>query len=363
MRVLLITKCYPPYSGGAAVNYKIFLDELSKMKKISKVNILTNYNKDCNVIENSINNNTNVIRILLDYQSYSNIIIKFLAFSIQVLQSLVIGLLIRLFKYYDLIQIHSDFLWASNGKILNPGVLFLSKSANKTVLDIRDKTSIPKMDYGYSHYFANSNYIFKKLKNNLRELKCSLIYSPIDFYEKDDLIVENIFLKEKPYICFIGKISHNKGVFKLFEAMEILLSQVNFSHKLLLCGNIVDRMPKIPNNCKYIGPLDNLNAMKLLYGSSLLVLPSKSESLPRVVMEAIVYKIPFLMTGGVSEIEDNFPKNILLNNNPESIALGITEILKRKKKYLKNSYPMQLHDTKKVIEQIYYVYYELLYHD
>ena len=71
--------------------------------------------------------------------------------------------------------------------------------------------------------------------------------------------------------------------------------------------------------------------MKLLYGSSLLVLPSKSESLPRVVMEAIVYKIPFLMTGGVSEIEDNFPKNILLNNNPESIALGITEILKRKK--------------------------------
>ena len=184
MRVLLITKCYPPYSGGAAVNYKIFLDELSKMKKISKVNILTNYNKDCNVIENSINNKTNVIRILLDYQSYSNIIIKFLAFSIQVLQSLVIGLLIRLFKYYDLIQIHSDFLWASNGKILNPGVLFLSKSANKTVLDIRDKTSIPKMDYGYSHYFANSNYIFKKLKNNLRELKCSLIYSPIDFYEK-----------------------------------------------------------------------------------------------------------------------------------------------------------------------------------
>ena len=155
-------------------------------------------------------------------------------------------------------------------------------------------------------------------------------------------------------------ISKNKGIFELLDAIKILNQNRKDSIKLLFCGELNDPIEEIPDNCIYLGPLDYLNAMKLLIGANLLILPSKSESHPRVIIESIIYDIPFLTTRGVAEIEKYFPDNILDNTEPEYLAQRIKDCFDDCDASLSTSYPIHIHQIDNVIDQIYKVYDNLI---
>jgi len=360
LKLLFITLNYPPSTGGSATNYEIFSSELIKRSNINQITILSKYIRSEKLLKLSHNGKIRVIRVLIDYKYKKNFIQKFLLLLLQNIQCCLLGIYIRVKKEYDIIQTHGDILWAKNGSIIHPGVFFLSKSARSTILDIRDKTSLPTQDLNYSHYLANSQFCYSDLAEIIHTSKISLIYSPLRTFDKDSLKHNNNFLTKAPYIVFIGTISKNKGISFLIDAVKLLNQNTQEKYTLFFCGELKDPLNKIPQNCIYLGSLDNFNAMKLLVAADLLVLPSKSESHPRVILESIYYNIPFLTTRGVVELEKHFPENMLENIGSEYIATRIKDHLNDPKEYSSTSYPIHLHHINTVIGQIFRVYKSLI---
>ena len=72
------------------------------------------------------------------------------------------------------------------------------------------------------------------------------------------------------------------------------------------------------------------DAMENLKASSILVVPSRMESIPQVIKEAFYLKIPIIATnvGGIPElITDNVSGILIPPNNPEILLKSINELL------------------------------------
>ena len=358
MKILFLTNVFPPITGGSASDYSIITNELIKKKNIKHVSIISLFIKSEKMINISKNKKIRLYRLLIDCKK-QNFLLKIIFFVIQFIQCFVIGIYFRVVKKYDLIHTHSDMLWVKNRLFIHPGISFLSKSSSKNILDIRDKFSMPSKNLNYSHYLVNSEACFLSLSKVIDNRNISLIYCPFNILPNKFLERDNIYFKEKPYIVFIGNISKNKGIHQLLEAMKIINEQKPNTIKLLFCGELNDNLSEIPRNCKYLGSLENTDAMKLLFGADMLILPSKSESHPRVIIESIIYGVPFLMTRGVSELEKYFPQYMLENTNPEYIASRINEVLENDIHSISNSYPINLHQVDYVINELFKVYNNL----
>ena len=87
-----------------------------------------------------------------------------------------------------------------------------------------------------------------------------------------------------------------------------------------------------------------LDAMKILKSSTILVVPSRIESLTTVIKEAFYLKIPVVSTsvGGIPELIDNGKTGILVDTeNSEMLSSKINELLedtKMQSKLISNAY-------------------------
>lgn len=131
--------------------------------------------------------------------------------------------------------------------------------------------------------------------------------SPIDttkFQELGD--VE----KKENQIAYIGRDSYEKGI--------DILRQIE---------------PKIKGNVVYATNLSWKDAMRVLKSSSLVVVPSRMESLPTVVKEAFYLKVPVIAStvGGIPELVIDGITGILVPpENPKKLLEEINNLLQNK---------------------------------
>ena len=81
-----------------------------------------------------------------------------------------------------------------------------------------------------------------------------------------------------------------------------------------------------------------IEAMKNLKASSILVVPSRMESLPQSIKEAFFLKIPVVATsvGDIPEVIKNNETGILVpSNDPQSLLEAINSLLENKEKISK----------------------------
>ena len=108
-------------------------------------------------------------------------------------------------------------------------------------------------------------------------------------------------------ICYIGRDSYEKGI----DILKKAESKIN--------GNVV-----------YCTNRSWVDAMSVMKSSSLVVVPSRMESLPTTVKEAFFLNIPVVETnvGGIPELITNNETGILVPpNNPEKLANAINDLL------------------------------------
>jgi glycosyltransferase involved in cell wall biosynthesis len=158
------------------------------------------------------------------------------------------------------------------------------------------------------------------------------------FLDFDKFKIKNKFDERDNLVGYIGRLSEEKGVLnfvraipKIFEErdkvnflvggdghlrdeIEKYISKENLNNKVNLAGWIPhDRLP------------DYLNELKLV------VLPSYTEGLPNVMLEAMVCGTPVLATsvGAIPDvIKDGETGFIMGNNTPECIAENVIRVLK-----------------------------------
>ena len=132
------------------------------------------------------------------------------------------------------------------------------------------------------------------------------MFEHLDFTEK----IEN-------QIAYVGRDSHEKGI-DILKAAE----------------------PEINGNVVYCTDRSWKDAMRIMKSSSVVVVPSRMESLPTTVKEAFYLNVPVIGTnvGGIPELIKNNETGILIpSENPSKLAQAVNELLSDKEKSKKLS--------------------------
>ena len=172
----------------------------------------------------------------------------------------------------------------------------LAKSAESQVLQWPDKLT------------TDSKATQKFYKKNF-DIDFEYLPSPLD-----TSMFENIGSVEKieNQVAYVGRDSHEKGI-DILKAAE---SKIN--------GNVV-----------YCTDRSWSDAMCIMKSSSVVVVPSRMESLPTTVKEAFYLNVPVIGTdvGGIPELIKNNETGIIIPpENPSKLAQAVNELLSDKEK-------------------------------
>ena len=128
-------------------------------------------------------------------------------------------------------------------------------------------------------------------------------------------------VQKKNQIVFVGRDSYEKGI----DILRNIESKINASVRY--CTNV-----------------DWKDAMKIIKESQILVVPSRTESIPQVIKEAFFLKVPVIATnvGGIPELITDGKTGLLVSpENPEELATTINGLLSddnTKQKLSKNGF-------------------------
>jgi len=144
-------------------------------------------------------------------------------------------------------------------------------------------------------------------KNYNKKMNANFIYLPAPLDVKKFKQISQLE-KNKNQIVYIGRDSFEKGI----DILKSIESKIN--GKVIYCTNL---------------PWEQ--TMTILQSSTILIVPSRMESIPQVIKEAFYLKIPVIATnvGGISEIIENKKTGILIPpENPNQMIEEINNLLK-----------------------------------
>ena len=148
-------------------------------------------------------------------------------------------------------------------------------------------------------------------KTYKEKLDLDFVYLPAPLDTKKFNEIPDI-IKIENQIAYVGRDSFEKGI-DILRKIE----------------------PQIKGKIVYCTNMTWIEAMKNLKASSVLVVPSRMESLPQSIKEAFFLKIPVIATsvGDISEVIKNNETGILVPpNNPQSLLNAINSLLEDKDK-------------------------------
>jgi len=171
----------------------------------------------------------------------------------------------------------------------------------------------------------------------LAKYKEKVFETPMILFDAEFLRSFNFYhLSDKGNVAgFVGRFSWEKGITEFIEAIPLVLSKTsNVTFMIIGDGPLRDTMVKKLNSFKLHQHINLLpwvkNVEKYLKDIKLLVIPSWTEGLPSIMLEAMACRTPVLATpvGAIPDvIEDGETGFLLKSNDPEHIADRIVELL------------------------------------
>lgn len=129
-------------------------------------------------------------------------------------------------------------------------------------------------------------------------------FKPMDKHECRSLFSIDT---EKMVFLYIGRYHTWKGIHELIEAAKQLSDEL-----FLFAGT--GTLPEHPDNCIDIGAIEPERVPKMMNCADCLILPSYTEGLPNVLMEALSCSIPVIATnvGGCPEVVQDGRSGLLI---------------------------------------------------
>lgn len=165
-------------------------------------------------------------------------------------------------------------------------------------------------------------------------------YTPADAEMKKHFRSELKLPQDEIIVLFAGAINKRKGIYDLLEAVKDI--NVNNDFTVVLCGPILEdhdfqervreineSHPKV--NILYKGKVNNVD--EYMKASDIFVLPSYSEGLPNVLLEAAASGLALVSTdiGGSRDIVlDSVNGKLVETGNPEQLSDALCQIIDSK---------------------------------
>ena len=170
---------------------------------------------------------------------------------------------------------------------------------------------------------------------NLSKFNEKIIAGGARYIDTEIFRIKKTLHKRELKLGYIGRLDYSKGVMDLFEGFCLLQ---NKNLKIEICGDgpLMDKLSeevskrKIEENVQISGWISHDKVVDKLNEFSLLVLPSYSEGLPTIILEAMACGTPVLVTpvGGIPDIiKDSETGFIVEKINKEEIAKNIKRAL------------------------------------
>ena len=169
------------------------------------------------------------------------------------------------------------------------------------------------------HFVLNNGDAIRVVNRVLCEKAASMTRKPIyvlpiyldtDFFLKEPLSSEQEPTQKK-LILFAGGLYYLKGIQYLIQAMSMIVEQRN-DIELVIAGKgpyrkelqLLTRKYNLQDSVRFVGHVSKRFLKNLFYSSSVVVLPSLSEGLPRVIIEAMACARAVIATdvGGIREL-------------------------------------------------------------
>ena len=159
-----------------------------------------------------------------------------------------------------------------------------------------------------------------------RRLGFNVLHVP-NAVDPADLPDEGARLSERQVI-YCGRLSREKGVDLLIEAVKRI-----DAHLIVVGGGPLEReLRELARNdprIRFTGPLPRSEALKLVKGSDVFVLPSRQEGLSTALLEAMAMGVPVVATkvGGNPELVEHRETGLLVDPEPSQLAGAISLLL------------------------------------
>ncbi|MFC1865767.1 glycosyltransferase family 4 protein [Chloroflexota bacterium] len=221
------------------------------------------------------------------------------------------------------VGVYKNTLWGA-GSVIFPRLIALLEKLN---FRMSDRIVV---------YAPSSIYFYK-----LDKFRSKISIAHEHFLDFNTFRIERKLNKRNDLIGYLGRLSEEKGVINFVRAIPGVL-KINRTARFLIIGQGPLKFEiqkfikehKLENQVGIQDWIDSEEIPKYLNRLKLLILPSYTEGLPNIILEAMACGTPALTTpvGNVPDlIEDGETGFILESNKPESIVTGIQRALNHTK--------------------------------
>lgn len=174
-------------------------------------------------------------------------------------------------------------------------------------------------------------------QQNLQKYRNKISMAQKHFLDFDEFKAKKKFDERDNLIGYIGALSKAKGVPNLLEAIPRVLARKSDVEFVIggdgqLKGKVEKYLDEenLDSKARFVGWIPHDELPKYLNNLKLLILPSYTEGLPNIILEAMACGTPVLATpvGGIPDvIKDGETGFIMENNSPECIARNVIRAL------------------------------------
>lgn len=171
---------------------------------------------------------------------------------------------------------------------------------------------------------------------NIEKENIISIYNPVEKVAQIDIRMAEQFKREnnispdEKLLLFVGRISKDKGIDTLLKSFTLIREEIK-NVTLVINGQVEDKKLKQnfnENKIIYVSPQKDTH--HLYYVADIVVLPSRTDPFPFVMLEAGSFKKPFIggNTGGIAEFIEDGKNGLLISpENSEELAEKIIYLM------------------------------------
>lgn len=141
---------------------------------------------------------------------------------------------------------------------------------------------------------------------------------------------------DEPYLLYVGRLDHRKGIGDLLDAAETLLPGRDLTLKIVGKGPLGEKYRQrvrdrgLADDVEFLGHVDREVLVDLYQRATVCVIPSHYEGLPTVLLEAMAAGRPVVATavsGCLDVVDDDENAVLVPPRDPPALAAAVDELL------------------------------------